>query len=264
MLPTQQLRVMFLTLVAFTYLALARANVSEKAGTHEDGKLHPNSLRHHRLGQHTTHTQLHKQVLPKVSVAVAQKNVTLVPSVPFAVEEQQQATFSAPDTPEADANSDAEEQNDSQTDASSAVVHLRQNFAEVIQNRKNVQQLEQALAVDQSLVHESSVLIKLSSTQGGRQAAKNQLLKTQGLLKQTMEMVHDGRAAAVKGAHDMLNEAEVVRKAADALSDEAQEQLRLFTSNKAPVVGNDASNDANIQKADAFENATSQPVEDED
>lgn len=248
--------------VAIIFLALVGAHASA-AGTRVESQLHPHSLRHQPLSRHRVHGKVHKQVLPEVSVAVAQRDAPaknssiLVPSLPA----QPLVPFAAPEQQHA---GDAVEQSNNHTDARTAAVQLQQDFAEVTQNRRNVQQLQQALAVDQSLVHESQVHVKVSLTHAGRQAAKHQLQKSQELLTNTLKLVHDGREAAIGVAHDMVNEAEAVQKAADALSDEAQNQIRLFGSNQDPVISTDKSDDASVSRVDGFENATSQSDQDED
>lgn len=107
-----------------------------------------------------------------------------------------------------------------------ALKQLRDDLVEVKQMHANVVAVEQTLAADVSLLRESAMLQKMSSSPQARAAAQQQVRQTERIVKDTEAMVVTSRKNAVARAKEALLEASEVQKAADALSAEARAQLK--------------------------------------
>lgn len=124
------------------------------------------------------------------------------------------------------------------------VKKLQDDLVEVKQMHTNVMTVEKTLAADVSLLRESALLQKMSSSPKARAAAKEQLRQTERLVKDTEAMVVKSRQNAVARAREALREAHEVQVAADALSAEARAQL----SGKSAAVSVEAAKPAAATK----------------
>lgn len=111
-----------------------------------------------------------------------------------------------------------------------AVVQLGRELAEMKERHAHVAQLEQTLASDVSLLRESTMLQRVSTSRRGRAAAQKQVRESERLVKDTEAMVKESRESAMEASRNALREAAEVRKAADALAAEAEKQLQMMGS----------------------------------
>jgi len=161
------------------------------------------------------------KVAPKVAVPPPAPVVAAAPPTPVE------------DVPEPEATPVAQPLAKPATQAA-AVKQLQDDLVEVKQMRANVVAVEQTLAADVSLLRESALLQKMSSSPQGRAAAHQQVQQTERLVKETEAMVVTSRKTAVARAKEALLEASEVQKAADALSAEAKAQLKSVPARFLP------------------------------
>lgn len=114
--------------------------------------------------------------------------------------------------------------------ASAGTSQLQVDLAEMKENKVHIAQLEQTLRADASLLRESSTLEHVSHSTRGHASAARQVRQAAQLVKGTEAMLRESRADAVDKSQAMLREAAVARDAADSLSAEAAEELKLFQS----------------------------------
>jgi len=115
-----------------------------------------------------------------------------------------------------------------------AVGELHASLNELMEQRKSAVEMQKAIQADTQLLRETAMLVK--TTHGSnRVAAGRQLKESERLLKETETMAHQSRAGWAAGAKAALEEADEVREAAKALSEEAAAQVRLFGGPKAAV-----------------------------
>lgn len=107
-----------------------------------------------------------------------------------------------------------------------AVKQLNGDLAEMKQLHGNVVQLEKTLAADVSLLRESAVMQRVSTSTKSRRSARDQLREATQMVKDTQAMLSQSRREVVQGARAALSEAKAARKAADALALEATAQLK--------------------------------------
>mmetsp|Transcript_36086 Transcript_36086/g.56087 ORF Transcript_36086/g.56087 Transcript_36086/m.56087 type:complete len:235 (-) Transcript_36086:58-762(-) len=106
------------------------------------------------------------------------------------------------------------------------LAQLNGDLAEVKQLHANVVAVEQALGADVSLLRESAMLERVATSSADRAAAHRQVIQAEKIVKQTEVLVKESRDSAVARARDALNEANEMRKAADALTTEAMGELK--------------------------------------
>lgn len=117
--------------------------------------------------------------------------------------------------------------------ASSGTSQLQVDLVETKQNRVHISQLEQTLREDASLLRESSTLEHVSHSKRGHASAARQVKQAAQLVKNTEAMLMESRSDAVEKSQAMMREAAVAREAADSLSAEAAEELKLFTAEQS-------------------------------
>lgn len=114
------------------------------------------------------------------------------------------------------------------------VEQLKADLAEMKQSRAHIGQLEQALREGAALLRETSKLEHVSKSERGRASAGRQVKQAAELVKSTESMLRESRADAADRSKEMLHEASVAQKAADALNAEAAEQMKLYGDAMAP------------------------------
>eukprot|EP00927_Polykrikos_kofoidii_P057885 TRINITY_DN5210_c0_g2_i1.p1 TRINITY_DN5210_c0_g2~~TRINITY_DN5210_c0_g2_i1.p1 ORF type:complete len:310 (+),score=68.41 TRINITY_DN5210_c0_g2_i1:77-931(+) len=110
-------------------------------------------------------------------------------------------------------------------DGLDAVVLLKQMGDEVRQNTANVDQLRSTLSADVALLRESAKLERAARSRASRKAAARQVHQSELLVKETGEMLKEGRNAAADTARSALKQAEAARGAAQQLAAEASADL---------------------------------------
>merc|ERR1719223_2409246 len=119
--------------------------------------------------------------------------------------------------------------------AGAGTSQLQVDLVEMKQNRVHITQLEQTLREDASLLRESSTLEHVSHSTRGHASAARQVKQAAQLVRSTEAMLTESRSDAVEKSQVMMREAAAAREAADSLSPEAAEELKLFTAEESPV-----------------------------
>jgi len=141
--------------------------------------------------------------------------------------------------------------------AADGTSQLQVDLVEMKQNKVHVAQLEQTLRMDASLLRESSTLEHVSHSTRGHASAARQVRQAAQLVKNTEAMLHESREGAVEKSQAMLREAADAREAADSLSAEATEELKLFTGGQLPAPIQQASREPVAESAPKHVQASS-------
>lgn len=219
-------------------LALAATPIADAGG------LRPYAARHQAQAAPAPHHQASALPAPKVAAPVPKVAVVVeLPPPPLPDQSPMHAVAPEPDAEAADPVEEpvavavpveaAAAVEPAEQGSILAVKQLNGDLAEMKQLHGNVMQLEKTLAADVSLLRESAVMQRVSTSTKSRRSAKDQLRQATQMVKDTQAMLSQSRREVVQGARAALSEAKAARKAADALSAEATAQLKHLQPRQA-------------------------------